>query len=123
MSTEQIPTENFAAEPNSRPAAGEVRARAVRQIERRRRFYRHAIAYAGASVLLIVIWAASEYHNAGGWPTDGFSQSSGISHVWNSWIIYPILGLGLLLGIDAWKTFGEKPISESDIRREIDRMK
>jgi 2TM domain-containing protein len=29
------------------------------------------------------------------------------------WIIYPILGLGLLIAIDAWKTFGEKPISES----------
>jgi hypothetical protein len=123
MPTEQIPTEKFAAEPNSRPDAREVRARAIRQIERRRRFYRHTIAYAGAGVLLIVIWAVSEYHNAGGWPSDGFSQSSGTSHVWNIWIIYPILGLGLLLGIDAWKTFGEKPISESEIRREIDRLK
>jgi hypothetical protein len=41
----------------------------------------------------------------------------------NIWIIDPILGLGLLLGIDAWKTYGEKPISESEIRREIERLK
>jgi nucleotide-binding universal stress UspA family protein len=40
-------------------------------------------------VLLTVIWALTEYHNAGGWPTQGFSQSSGIHDVWNSWIIYP----------------------------------
>ena len=27
---------------------------------------------------------------AGGWPTQGFSQSSGIPNVWNFWIIYPV---------------------------------
>lgn len=78
--------------------------------------------YAAASVVLAVIWAISEYNNAGGWPTDGFSQSSSIPHVWNIWIIYPIIGLGLALAIDAWNTYGKKPISESEIRREMDRL-
>jgi hypothetical protein len=45
-------------------------------------------------VILVLIWALSEYHNAGGWPTRGFSQSSGIHDVWNFWIVYPIGGLG-----------------------------
>jgi hypothetical protein len=70
-----------------------------------------------------VIWAISEYHNAGGWPTKGFSQSSSIPHEWNIWIIYPVLGLGFILAIEAWNTFARKPITESEIQREIDRLK
>jgi hypothetical protein len=40
----------------------------------------------------------------------------------NIWIIYPVLGLGLILGIDAWSTFGREPITEREIRREMDRL-
>jgi len=40
----------------------------------------------------------------------------------NIWIIYPVLSLGLILAIDAWNTFRRKPISETEIRREMDRM-
>jgi hypothetical protein len=47
-------------------------------------------------IVLTAIWAFSEYHNAGGWPTSGFSQSSGIPNVWNYWIIYPFIGWVLL---------------------------
>jgi hypothetical protein len=47
-------------------------------------------------VALVVIWATSECHNAGGWPVNGFSQSSGIHDAWNYGIIYP-LGAGVLL--------------------------
>jgi hypothetical protein len=69
-----------------------------------------------------VIWAASEYDNAGGWPSHGFSQSSGIPHVWNIWIVYPVLGIALLLGLNAWVTFGRKPVTERDIEREIEKL-
>jgi len=101
----------------------EVREVAVKQVERKRRFQSHAIVYTAVSIFLAVIWAISEYHNAGGWPTEGFSQSSSIHHVWNIWIIYPVLGLALSLTIEAWRTFGRKPISESEIRREIVRIR
>jgi protein-S-isoprenylcysteine O-methyltransferase Ste14 len=103
---------------------GEQRARelAIKQIERKRRLRMRAASCAAASIVLVIIWAISEYNNAGGWPTDGFSQSSSIPHVWNIWIIYPLLGLGLILGIDAWNTYGRKPIAESEIQREMDRL-
>ena len=68
----------------------------------------------------MIVWAISEYNNAGGRPTDGFSQSSSIYHVWNIWIIYPVLGWGLILAIDAGFTYGRKPTTESEIRREMD---
>ncbi len=104
------------------PGSDPVRELAIQQIKRKRAFQRLAVAFAAASVFLIVIWAVGEYNNAGGWPSDGFSQSSGTPHVWNIWIIYPILGMGLVLAIDAWVTFRHRPISEREIQREIDRL-
>jgi len=101
----------------------QVRELAIEQVERKRRFRMRAFGAAVVGVALVVIWAIVEYHNAGGWPTSGFSQSSGIHHEWNSWIIYPLVALGLAVAIDAWKKYRRKPISESEIRREIDRLR
>jgi len=106
------------------PASSEQLARqqAIRQIERRRRFWTSAVWSAIGMVILVIIWAVSEYHNAGGWPTSGFSQSSGIHDVWNFWIIYPLGAWVLLLVAGAWGVYRRKPISESEIKREIERQ-
>jgi H+/Cl- antiporter ClcA len=106
------------------PVAGEqlTRQQAIRQIERRRRFLMRAALFTLLMILLTVIWAFSEYHNAGGWPTHGFSQSSGIKNVWNYWIIYPAFVWALLTAGDAWFVYRNKPISEAEIKREIDRQ-
>lgn len=58
-----------------------------------------------------------------GWPTHGFSQSSGIHDVWNFWIIYPVIGIALILGGRARAVYGHRPISESEIKHELDRQK
>ena len=100
----------------------EIRELAVKQIERRRRFEMRAFAAAVVSVFLVVIWAVSEYNNAGGWPSGGFSSSSSIPHVWNDWIVYPLIAIGMGVAIDAWNTYRRKPISENEIRREMDRL-
>ena len=73
-------------------------------------------------IVLVIIWAFTEYHNAGGWPTQGFSQSSSIPNVWNYWIIYPAIAWALWLAADALLVFRNKPISETEIKREIDRQ-
>jgi hypothetical protein len=99
-----------------------AREQAIKQIERRRRFRISAVVSAVGMVLLVTIWAISEYHNAGGWPTGGFSQSSGIHDVWNFWIIYPLGAWMLILAEDGWLVCGRKPISEREIRREIERQ-
>ena len=100
----------------------EVRELAVKQIERKRRFEMRAFAGAVLGAFLVVVWAVSEYNNAGGWPTNGFSNSSSIPHVWNDWIIYPLIGIGLCVAIDAWNTYRRKPITEAEIKREMDRL-
>ena len=50
------------------PANGEHMARqqAIKQIERRRHFRIGAITSGIAMAFLVLIWALSEYHNAGG---------------------------------------------------------
>jgi hypothetical protein len=106
------------------PADGEKLARqqAIKQIERKRRFWTSTVAAAIGMIVLVVIWATSEYHNAGGWPVDGFSQSSGIHDVWNYWIIYPLGAWVLLTAAGVRFVYGHKPISEGEIKREIERQ-
>jgi H+/Cl- antiporter ClcA len=106
------------------PPASEQLAReqAIKQIGRRRRFWIIAAMSTLLMVILVVIWAMAEYHNAGGWPTNGFSESSGIPNTWNYWIIYPAIAWVLFLAASALLVFRNKPISESEIKREIDRQ-
>jgi hypothetical protein len=101
-----------------------VREEAVRQIRRKRHFHVELIVGLVGMLLLVIIWATTEYHNAGGWPTQGFSQSSGIHDVWNYWIIYPVGAGILILAARAWWVYrGHRPITEGDIQREIERQR
>jgi len=100
-----------------------AREAAVKQIERRQRFHGELMFWAVGLLVVTVVWAMTEYSNAGGWPTEGFSQSSSIPHVWNDWIIYPYLAAALFLTARARTVYGAKPISERDIEREIERQR
>ena len=108
------------------PAAGEqfARQQAIKQIGRRRRFWFWAMLGALFMVLLTVIWAVTQYHTAGGWPTHGFTQSSWppVPNVWNAWIIWPAMVWVLATAGYAWFVFGHKPVSETEIKREMDRQ-
>ena len=87
-----------------------------------RRFRISAVWSAIGMAILVAIWAMAEYHNAGGWPTQGFSQSSGISGVWNIWIIYPLGAWLMILAAHAWAVYMDKPPSEDKMRREMQRQ-
>jgi hypothetical protein len=99
-----------------------ARQEAVKQIERRRRYWISTGLGTLGMIVLAVIWAIVEYHNAGGWPTQGFSESSGIPNVWNYWIIYPTLAWLFLTVAGGLAVYLHKPISESQINREIERQ-
>ena len=109
--------------PDALPDTGQVaRDQAIRQLERRRRYWISTAISTAGMLLLAVIWAITEYHNAGGWPTHGFSQSSGIHDVWNIWIIYPAIAWAFLTAAFGLDVYLRKPISESKIQREIERQ-
>lgn len=103
--------------------AESARQRAIREIERRRSFWIKAAMGTAAMILLAAIWAISEYHNADGWPTGGFSESSGIPGVWNYWIIYPFAAWVVLTVAGGLSVYLRKPIPESKIQREIERQR
>jgi len=125
MSTQQTMTNGAPPGLLNLPRADEqsIRELAIKQIERKRRFHARAFSAVAVGVMLVIIWAITEYNNAGGWPTSGFSQSSSIPNKWNSWIIYPIIALALGVAIDAWHTYRHRPVTEDEIRREIDRVR
>jgi hypothetical protein len=98
-----------------------ARQQAIKQIERRRRFWTRAFVSGIVMIILVIIWATSEYVLAGGWPTSGFSDMSSI-HVWNYWIIYPLVIWAALLAAWGRSLYWDKPISESAIDREVGRQ-
>jgi uncharacterized membrane protein YcjF (UPF0283 family) len=99
-----------------------AREQAIKQIERKRRYWISTAVSTTGVLVLAAIWAITEYHNAGGWPTRGFSQSSGVHDVWNIWIIYPAIAWAFLttaLGLDVYL---RRPVTESQIKREMERQ-
>ncbi len=43
--------------------------------------------------------------------------------MWNLWIIYPLGASLLVVAAHAWAVFGNKPNSEGEINREIERQR
>lgn len=121
ITTDHKPTSDLTSTPVARD--DELRAQAVKQLERVRVFKLHLAASFLGMLLLTAVWAISEYHNAGGWPSDGFSQSSSIPHAWNDWIIWPWMVWVFVMAVRAYAVFRHRPASEAEIQREMDRIR
>ena len=89
------------------PALRSLPARRRSSRFRRRRRFKVSTAVSGLGmIILVAIWAMTEYHNAGDWPVRGFSQSSGIHDVWNFWIVYPVGAWVFLTAAFGWAFTG-----------------
>lgn len=77
------------------------RGAAVKRLKAQRDFKRSLVAYVAVNAFLVVIWAVGDRGSF--------------------WPIWPIAGWGLALAFQAWNAYGAKPISEEDIRREMER--
>jgi 2TM domain len=116
------PTDTAGRAGNVAAGGDPARAAAIQQIERRQRFWMTTAVSTLVMFVVTMIWAVTEYNNAGGWPSDGFSQSSGIPNVWNNWIMYPLIAWVFIVAVNAATTFLRRPISEEAVRREIERQ-
>lgn len=83
--------------------SSDLRTQAKQRLEDRRGFRSFAAVFVLVSALLVGIWAIS-----GG----GFF-----------WPVFPIAGIGIAVAIQAWNVYGQKPISEDEIQREMDRQR
>ncbi len=77
------------------------REAAKQRLKAKREFKNHVAAYVIVNALLVGIWA-----------------STGAGYFWPIW---PILGWGVGLAFNFWAAYVQKPITEDDIRREMER--
>ncbi len=77
----------------------ERREAAIERLKAKRDFRNHVAVYLIVNAMLVVIWALS-----------------GQGYFWPVW---PMLGWGIGLALHGWKAFFERPISEEEISREM----
>ena len=85
------------------PTDDALREAAVTRLRKKRDFATHVQIYLLVNSFLVVIWAVTS--------GDYF------------WPIFPIAGWGIGLAANAWDVYGRKPISEGEIRQEMDRLR
>ena len=77
---------------------------AIKRLKKRRDFYGHLLVYALINGVLVAIWALINVH--------GFF-----------WPIFPILGWGVGVVLNAWDVYRNDAFSEAQIQREIERQR
>lgn len=80
-----------------------LRARAVKRLKKKRDFYTHVLIYCLVNSFFVAIWAITNVH--------GFF-----------WPIFPMVGWGIGVVMNAWDVFRGEEFDEEQIRREIERM-
>ena len=81
----------------------EARKQARKTLEDRRGFWNFFAVFLVVSVGLIAIWALTGA---------GFF-----------WPAFPIGGMGIGVAFSAWGAYGQKPITEADVDREVERQR
>jgi hypothetical protein len=79
------------------------REHAIKRLKKRRDFYGHLLVYALVNAVLVAIWAVTNLH--------GFF-----------WPIFPILGWGIGVVLNAWDVYRNDAFSEEQIQREIEHL-
>ncbi len=77
------------------------REAAIRRVKAKRGFWAHLAIYLVVNALIVVVWAYS-----------------GPAYFWPIWVM---LGWGVGLAFHGWAVYLRRPISEDEIRREMDR--
>jgi hypothetical protein len=77
----------------------ELRHRAIRRLKKRRDFGQHLVVYVLVNGFIVAIWAITGLHTF-------------------FWPVFPILGWGIGLVLNAWDVYRPEGFTEAEIRRE-----
>jgi 2TM domain-containing protein len=83
--------------------ADDIRQQAIKRLKEKRDFWQHLVSYVIVNAGLVAVWAFT-----------------GAGYFWPAWVLG---GWGVGLAFHAFNTFAAKPFSESDIKREMDRLR
>ena len=81
----------------------DLRERAIKRLKKRRDFHGHVLIYLLVNAFLVVIWAVVS-------PGSFF------------WPIFPMVGWGIGVVMNAWDVYGRRPFTEAQVQREIERL-
>jgi len=82
----------------------DLRQRAVRRLKKRHDFYGHVIVYTLMNTFVVLIWA--------------FTDGQGFF-----WPIFPMVGWGIGVVMNAWDVFGPDGYDERKIQREMEHLR
>jgi hypothetical protein len=105
--------------PAARPD-DELRAFARKHLERVHRLKLNIAAYVLGIVVLTPVWALVEWQSNGGFQRWSTNSQPGD---WEPWILYVALIWGLVVAIMALKVYFDRPATEAEIDREIERLR
>ena len=80
-----------------------LRDKAVRQLKKKRDFRGHLLVYILVNTFVVVIWLLTD-------PSGFF------------WPVFPIVGWGIGVIMNAWDVYGRQDITEEDIHREMEHL-
>jgi 2TM domain len=81
----------------------DLRRRAIRHLKKKRDFQAHLLVYTLVNTFLVVIWAVTGAHFF--------------------WPIFPIVGWGIGVVMNAWDVYRSEDPDEEQIRAEMERLK
>ena len=128
-------TKNEPVAPDRVPPSSELeaeealRAEAVEQIRRERRFKMHAIVIAVVTPLVGLSWVLTEYytaHSSHVWPSSFADAPADRPGVWSTWFFYFVGVMLLVMAIDAYRTYAKpyvrRPVPKEEVDREVERL-
>jgi hypothetical protein len=130
-------TETFAASRMPESAElereGRPRALALERIHQLRRFKLHVVVFALGVPIMGAIWVVTEYFEEHTWP-DRFASAPDVAGTWDPWFFFAAGIWAIVLAVHALETFFgpqvgpvgryiRRPVSETEIDRELSRMR
>ena len=123
MPTEML-TRNEQATPEPTPAVDvsetEMRKWVRQHVDRVRKLKLHVATFVIVMLVLTPAWALIEWQDNGGFERWSNKSQPGD---WEPWILYVALVWGLILALEALKVHFDRPTTEAEIDREVERLR
>ena len=106
--------------PATSPQEDELRTWARRHVQRVHRLKRDAAVFVLGMVALSAVWALVQWQDNGAF--ERFSDGDNPGD-WEPWILYVAVIWGFFLAADALKTYFDRPTTDAEIDRQIERLR